>query len=183
MTTQANPLVGQPCPACRGRGVVWGLGLSGGWALCPRCTGKGTLPVALKRQPFDYALPNTDLNSPIVAGDTVAVDLQLDDDAPFEQMVWELIPNGFVDFTVQITDLSTGWRFFNSEIFAMNFARMAKVPFPLLVPYVWRPSSQIQAVFTATKNGASGQFQLVMRGYKLFAPDGSQLPVYESEAA
>ena len=150
-------------------------------ALCPNCGGAGRAPMKVRRVPFDYCFPTLTIPQGLAA--TFPLSLQLDDDSFFEQTHWQLCSGNLSQvngsaFLVQIVDQSNGWQFSNAPIMFDNFATVGYIPFPLVSPYIWRPSSQAQATITVTINpGKNDNPQLVMRGYKLFAPDGSPLAV------
>ena len=174
------------CLSCRGRGAVSdGEGVS----RCPRCGGAGRAPMRVRRAAYDYAFPLVALMN---SGLLVDQSMQIGDDAPFEQIGWMIrfspgntTPNANVTPSLKIIDQSNGWRFSNDFIPAQCFG--SQQPFwapliPLLVPYVWMPGAQAQVTFNDT-DAVNDSVQLVMKGYKLFAPDGSPLPIYERQAA
>lgn len=180
------------CPACHGSGVV--MNWLGSKVLCPRCDGAGRVPMRVRRTKYDYALPSF-LSS---AGNSVqSQQLQLDGDAPFEQTGWALATTvGVGSFAgsasagqIQLFDLSTGWQFSNNPVPLVNFASQlsavqgggtvllgAAFPVPLVAPYIWMPSATVQATLTwPFSTLAQYTIQLVMKGFKLYAPDGSPL--------
>jgi hypothetical protein len=134
------------------------------------------------RVPFDYSFPV--INVPGGSLDPVQLALQLDDDSYFEQTHWVFSANPGVGsagfpYAIQIVDQSTGWNFSNVGIFNPNFASTALAPFPLLAPFIWTPLAQAQLNLVPTGGGPESHdsIQLVMKGFKLFAPDGSPLQV------
>jgi hypothetical protein len=172
MQTSTNPAYavaggGIPCAACKTAGVLWGA--FGRWEKCVRCGGSGYVARAYDRVPFDYAFPMLAIPS---NEENQQISFQLDDDAPFEQTHWVLIDNGSgTRFSVFVENLSSGWQFMNQPVNDLNFARQAKWPVPLLVPYIWHP--QAEAQFTAASlvsGGAQNNAQLIMKGFKLFPP-------------
>lgn len=170
MSTSANAMAGTlsdpVCPSCHGRGVLWTL--LEGWGVCPQCGGKGTVPPPYTRVPFDYAfsdLPVPNDTSP------ASTSIQIGEDAPFEQTHWILVSSFANAFKLQVEDLSAGWQFSSQGVNNVNFARTAKFSFPLLVPYIWHPLAEAQVTAQALVSGAGNNFQLTMRGFKLFPPD------------
>ena len=168
------------CLSCRGRGAVSdGEGVS----RCPRCGGSGFAPKRVKRVAFDYVFPSVVLNN---TGGVVTQPLQLDDDSLFEQVGWmlRLSPGAGGTFSsIQIIDQSNGWQFSNNPIQIPNFACGGFVNgtpdglmFPLLVPYLWVPTAQAQIKVTDVTAG-NVLLQVVMKGYKLFEPDGSPIDI------
>ena len=175
------------CSTCRGRGILSAFG--GDVKLCPRCGGSGQMPIKVRRVPFDYTFAIVTLSN---SGNVLSQPLQLDDDSPYEQIGWMLrLSPGLSPATpsVQIVDQSNGWQFSNSPIFVQNFSCTGTASgfiggglmFPLLVPYIWMPTAQAQLKVTDVTAGGSNQLQVGMKGYKLFAPDGSQLNLYPEQ--
>jgi hypothetical protein len=193
----AIPLLFVRDPTCRGRGIVMTAG--GTMTRCPRCGGSGQAPIRVRRIKFDYAFPTLSFTT---AG-SMNLQLQLDPDSYFEQVGWcySQLQNGSVignsqpfAFTIQIVDQSTGWVFSNNPVLWQNFASNGQTTgnpgpspagsswdSPLIVPFVWKPSSQIQAAIAyGTPSSAPVLVQFVMKGFKIYPLDQ---PIPEAQAA
>lgn len=155
----------------------------------------------VRRLKFEYSFPA--FNFMGVVAMTQAQELQLDDDSYFEQVAWALGVDGNGTFAatqptgLQIVDQSSGNVFSNLPLQLQNFASNGlpqntnpQTPpnpvnraivlsgaggvFPLVVPFVWKPSTQIQATMSVpalTLATTSTQIQLTLKGYKLFLPE------------
>jgi len=171
------------CTACRGRGIVAAGDLA---ALCPQCGGSGRAPMRVRRIPYDYCFPPITVNA-----SQTPVELQLDDDSFFELVAWvanDLSSNGNL-YTLQAADTSNGWQFSNAGLFVRpgavtgmqsNFASKAILPFSLVAPYIFVPSATVQITPVLLAGGASS-VNVAMKGFKLFAPDGSPLSLAGSQ--
>jgi hypothetical protein len=161
-----------PCPACS-RSAAPGTvrDARGQVQLCPNCQGATTVPLAVRRQPFDYAFPivATPQSSPY----TVNANLQLDNDAYFELMAWTL-DGGGNGLALQLVNASNGWGFSNAPIDQFNFSQEASNPFSLLVPMLFPPG--VELVMTLSYASAPSALvtpQVTMKGFKLY-PLGRQ---------
>lgn len=155
------------CQACGGRGVLQNPA-GKNMQVCPLCSGQGQKQAAPFRVPFWYVLPNavlTALQQGVVITQTV------DQDADFE-WIW-IMSTQTGNYSVTIRDSSTGRDLSNSPINNTNFAGDAKLPFPLIEPYVWARSGVIKATFNDLSN-AGNTVQLVLGGYKLY-PAGAPM--------
>lgn len=164
-----------PCPVC-GRGPSPGVlrnAATGQPQKCPNCGGAATVPIPCQRQPFDYSFPDT-LEAASGPG-LVLTELQLDDDSYFELDAWVISGPTGQPFTVQVSDLSSGWQFSNIPLSQgdgtgadslSTFAGTAASPAPLLVPYFFRPSAVVQSSIDVPSTAVS--IQLTMKGYKLY---------------
>lgn len=169
------------CTGCRGRGVV--MDSDGNVQRCPTCNGSGIAAMRVKRTPYDYVFPQISVSN--VAGTINLAELQLDDDSFFELVAWvanDVSNNGCL-YTLQVVDTSNGWQFSNTGLFQIstvgaglqsNFASKAVLPFPLVSPYIFSPSSSVQIAAQTISGGPSG-VDVTMKGFKLYAPDGSAL--------
>jgi len=149
------------------------------------------MPIKVKRVPFDYAFPLLGLTG--TTNSDQPQPLQLADDAPFEQVGWMMRVSPGQTFgsvvsppVMRVIDQSNGWQFSNGGISILNFGCSTvalDLLIPFVVPYIWMPSSQAEVIVTdTTANGPlNWTLQLVMKGYKLFAPDGSQLSLYPEQ--
>lgn len=177
------------CASCRGRGIVAAGDVA---ALCPNCGGSGRAPLKVKRVSFDYMLPvfaNLSASAAIQAQE-----LQLDSDAPFEQTHWTLSMVGSTSTALgqallSLVDKASGTPFMSpGGIYLANFACNqdptgnnflalgACLPFPLVVPFVWMPGASLLATLNyPAPLSSTNVIQVGMKGYKLYAPDGSPL--------
>jgi len=192
------PTLTVTCPGCRGRGIV--MDWLGDVRICPRCGGSGRAPMRVKRAKFDYSLPAFNFTA---NPSTQSQQLQLDDDAPFEMTAFSFgstSGNGTFAGTatgilIQLSDLSTGWQFSNNPLMISNFASTnvsaggptflgAAFPAPLVAPYIWMPSATVQATLTWSLTVLAQYVgQVTLKGYKLYAPDGSLLNLAAGQQA
>jgi len=177
-----------PCPVCtQGSAPGTVRNRDGKPVVCPNCGGGTTVPIRAKRQPFDYSFPYLDESGVSDTPGPLAgtIELQLDDDAffEFETLVGYGSNSSTPDkpITLQMSDLSSGWQFSNAplDIFtgpkeAGNLFGIAPAPAPLLVPYIFRPSSVVQLAWTTygTEEGSiEFTLQVALKGYKLYPLD------------
>jgi len=147
------------------------------------------MPIRVRRLHYDYSWPTFQFSP---AGGTQAQQLQLDPDAYFEFVAWSFAqqPGAAAPLgaTMQIVDQSTGWQFSNAPIFLNNFASVgnngslapgsttalgAQYASPLVVPFIFRPSTQLLATFVMPAPGGSGliYYQLTLKGFKIYPID------------
>ena len=158
------------CPTCDGHGsVTTPDGKS--HQTCPRCGGDGEVEAKIKRIPYDFVFPRTNINVNAVAapGPQTSISIQTPKDSEFEW--WDVVATstGIFDAILEITaetlmkSLQQGNQ---TGIASANWAGTAQLPSARRVPFILPRGTQI-TLYLTDQSGAGNTVQVVFKGFLL----------------
>jgi hypothetical protein len=172
----------QTCPTCQGSGVLTN-NHTGEHQTCPRCGGDGEIEQRLKRIPYDFVFPRTNINAAAVPAPAPAVPIAVQTPKDMEFEWWDIvaISTGVFDVILEINaeTLMNSLQPGNfTGIAVANWAGTAQLPAARRVPFILPRGTQV-TLYLTDQSGASNVVQVAFRGFllkklKAVQPGGGQ---------